>query len=123
MKEKCSLFLLLLLVITPLATIAFLPAHVWVLLYIVLLTLVISISYSMECTNSACPLAVRVGGVVGCICCETLIWGCLCYLYMSPVLSQKALWQIGGGLFAAVGVGMGAVVAFGRVLQRIHEGE
>lgn len=121
MKEKVSLFLIFLFVVTPLVTIAFLPANLWVLFNIVLFTIVIAISYNMENKEHAPSPIAQSGLIAGILCFETLLWGCANFILSNPAISTVTLWQTVGVLAAS---GLTAVASFtilGKRLEQIQK--
>lgn len=121
MKEKVSLFLIFLFVVTPLVTIAFLPANLWVLFNIVLFTIVIAISYNMENKEHA-PSPIAQSGLIACILCfETLLWGCGNYILSNPAMSTITLWQTLGVLAASSLTAVASFTILGKRLEQIQK--
>ncbi|SIN79780.1 hypothetical protein [Halodesulfovibrio marinisediminis] len=121
MKEKCSLLLLLLFVVTPLATIALIPIHLWVLLNIVLFTIIITVTYNMEHKKNAPGPLAQCGLVAGIICFETVLWGCANFILTNTAISNTDTWQTIGALAASGVTGIAAFAAFGMLLHHIRE--
>lgn len=121
MKEKVSLSLIFLLVITPLITIAILPTNLWVLFNIVLFTVVIAISYNMENKEHA-PSALAQSGLIAAILCfETLLWGCANFILSNPALSAITFWQTLGVLAASSITAVCSFTILGRRLENIQK--
>lgn len=118
MKEKVSLLLIFLFVVTPLVTIAFLPANLWVLFNIVLFTIVIAISYNMENKEHAPSPIAQSGLIAGILCFETLLWGCGNYIFSNPAISTMTLWQTVGVLAAS---SLTAVASFTILAKRLEQ--
>lgn len=121
MKEKCSLLLIFLFVVTPLVTIALLPANLWVLFNIVLFTIVITISYNMENKEHAPSPIAQSGLLAGIICFETLLWGCANFMITNPAISNAALWQTASVLVASSFTAIAAFIFLGKRLQHIQK--
>lgn len=101
MKEKVSLSLIFLLVITPLVTIALLPTNLWVLFNIILFTVVVAISYNMENKEHAPSPLAQSGLIAVILSFETLLWGCANFILSNPALSAITFWQTFGVLAAS----------------------
>lgn len=121
MKEKVSLFLIFLFVVTPLVTIAFLPANLWVLFNIVLFTIVIAISYNMENKEHAPSPIAQSGLIAGILCFETLLWGCGNYILSNPAMSTITLWQTLGVLAASSLTAVASFTILGKRLEQIQK--
>ena len=121
MKEKVSLLLIFLFVVTPLVTIAFLPANLWVLFNIVLFTIVIAISYNMENKEHAPSPIAQSGLIAGILCFETLLWGCANYIFSNPAISTVTLWQTVGVLAASSLTAVASFTILGKRLEQIQK--
>lgn len=121
MKEKVSLLLIFLFVVTPLVTIAFLPANLWVLFNIVLFTIVIAISYNMENKEHAPSPIAQSGLIAGILCFETLLWGCGNYIFSNPAISTVTLWQTVGVLAASSLTAVASFTILGKRLEQIQK--
>ena len=121
MKEKVSLLLIFLFVVTPLVTIAFLPANLWVLFNIVLFTIVIAISYNMENKEHAPSPIAQSGLIASILCFETLLWGCGNYLLSNPAISTVTLWQTVGVLVASSLTAIASFTILGKRLEQIQK--
>ena len=121
MKEKVSLLLIFLFVVTPLVTIAFLPANLWVLFNIVLFTIVIAISYNMENKEHAPSPIAQSGLIAGILCFETLLWGCGNYILSNPAITTVTLWQTVGVLVASSLTAVASFTILGKRLEQIQK--
>lgn len=121
MKEKVSLLLIFLFVVTPLVTIAFLPANLWVLFNIVLFTIVIAISYNMENKEHAPSPIAQSGLIAGILCFETLLWGCANFILSNPAISTATLWQTVGVLAASSLTAVASFTILGKRLEQIQK--
>jgi hypothetical protein len=121
MKEKVSLLLIFLFVVTPLVTIPFLPANLWVLFNIVLFTIVIAISYNMENKEHAPSPIAQSGLIAGILCFETLLWGCANFILSNPAISTVTLWQTVGVLAASSLTAVASFTILGKRLEQIQK--
>lgn len=121
MKEKVSLLLIFLFVVTPLVTIALLPANLWVLFNIVLFTIVIAISYNMENKEHAPSPIAQSGLIAGILCFETLLWGCANFIFSNPAISTVTLWQTVGVLAASSFTAVACFTLLGKRLEQIQK--
>ncbi|WP_290919671.1 hypothetical protein [Halodesulfovibrio sp.] len=121
MKEKVSLSLIFLLVLTPLVTIAILPINLWVLFNIVLFTIVVAISYNMENKEYAPSPLAQSGIIAAILCFETLLWGCGNFILSTPALSDITLWQTFGVLAACSIAAIASFTLLGKRLENIQK--
>ena len=121
MKEKVSLLLIFLFVVTPLVTIAFLPTNLWVLFNIVLFTIVIAISYNMENKEHAPSPIAQSGLIAGILCFETLLWGCANFILSNPAISTATLWQTVVVLAASSLTAVASFTILGKRLEQIQK--
>ncbi|SHI83327.1 hypothetical protein ACQ0P8_05580 [Halodesulfovibrio aestuarii] len=121
MKEKYSLLLIFLFVVTPLVTITLLPANLWVLFNIVLFTIIIVISYNMENKKHAPGPLAQTGLLAGILCFETLLWGCANFIFLNPAISSVTMWQTVGVLAASSLTAVFSFAILGKRLVQIQK--
>ncbi|OBQ45747.1 hypothetical protein [Halodesulfovibrio spirochaetisodalis] len=117
MKKKYSLLLLFLFISTPLFTIAFIPAHWWVLLNIVLFTVIITVTYNLEHRKQALSVPAQCGLIGGLVCFETVLWGCANFILTNTAISNTDTWQTLGAL---AGSGIAGIAAFAAIMTLLH---